>query len=91
MSTSDAALEIKDRAETVQGQIWEALVTALLLLPCNPSPKNKSWGPPSTLAIGLAQQPRRNIANLWLIPAHPSPLLAHRLPRNTRTLQILGL
>lgn len=36
MSTSDAALEIKDRAETVQGQNWEALVTALLLLPCNP-------------------------------------------------------
>lgn len=46
MSTSDAALEIKDRAETVQGQTWEALVTALLLLPCNPSLRVAScWGP----------------------------------------------
>lgn len=46
MSTSDAVLEIKDRAETVQGQTWEAPVPALLLLLCNLSPRTGScWGP----------------------------------------------
>lgn len=86
MSTSDAVLEIKDRAETVQGQTWEALVPALLLLPCNFLPRAGScWGPvmshitshrasqaPSTPTSGLAQPPSGNMAPPWLIPAHPS-------------------
>ena len=86
MSTSDAALEIKDRAEAVQGQTREALVTALLLLPCNSSPRPGScWGPamshitshgapraPSSPTSGQAQPPCGNMAHPWLIPAHPS-------------------
>jgi len=45
MSTSDAALEIRNRAETVQGQPQELLVTVLLLLPCNPLLRARPfWG-----------------------------------------------
>lgn len=100
MSTSDAALEIKDRAETVQGQTWEALVTALLLLPCNPSPRAGScWGPamshitshgtlraPSIPTSGLAQPPCRNMASsgTQLIPAHPSLSQPTRVPQKLK-------
>lgn len=86
MSTLDAALEIKDRAETVQRQTREALVTALLLFPCSPLLSAGScWGPVATLttsyraprvpfapASGLVRPCCRTTARPWPIPAHPS-------------------
>lgn len=86
MSTLDAALENKDRAETVQGQTQEALVTALLLFPCSPLLSAGSCqGPamshttscrvprvPFAPASGPARPCYGTTAHPWLTPAHPS-------------------
>lgn len=86
MSTSDAALEIKNRADAVQGRTREALVASLLLLHCKPLPRASScWGwrcptPPPTRHPEPLLRPRQDWlchpAGTQLIhgssPAHPS-------------------
>lgn len=90
MSTSDAVLEIKDRAQTVQGQTREALVRALLL-PWNPSLRARScWGPAMShvASHGDPLSPfytctRASSATLWEYGspvADPSPSLTRSQP-----------